>query len=498
MSLKKTSLFSVLGAMLSVVSCVVASCSSDDEEFTSSASTQITFSADTISFDTVFTTIGSATKIFKIYNPNSKGVRFTSVRLGSDGSSGFRVNLDGQYGTQFTDVEVYHEDSLFCFVEVTVNPHDSDSPILITDSLLFSVENGRTFSVQLQAWGQDVVMLHAPVFTSATDTLTATRPVVVTDSLVVGPGATLTIAAGTTLCFHKGAGVSVHGTIVCDGTQERPIILRGDRTDKLFPYLPYDRLDAQWEGIRLHPESYGNRFTHCDIHGGNYGIVAETSDPQQAKCNIESCILHNVAGPALYLFNTKAEIANTQISNALGGCATVIGGNTLFTHCTLAQFYPWSAQHAPALQFANVADEKEYPLQQIEFRNCIITGYSDDEVYGSRMQDSDAAFNYMFRNCLVNTVISDDIAEYFPGCMFDQDTKEKETDEADDTPTPRRESNFVTIDTENFYYDFRLDSLSAARKLADPTYSVGICTTDMLGTQRPAEHPDAGCYQSTF
>ena len=105
-----------IGIVIMLSAWTIVSCSDDDETFTDSPSQHIYFSEDTISFDTIFTDIGSATKELTIYNPNNKGVRLSSVRLGSNGSSGFRVNLDGQFNTQFNDVEIFHEDSIFCFI----------------------------------------------------------------------------------------------------------------------------------------------------------------------------------------------------------------------------------------------------------------------------------------------------------------------------------------------------------------------------------------------
>lgn len=485
--------------LLTIVVAVLAC--SDDETFHDDDSAQyITFSADTIQFDTIFTTVGSATKEFKIFNPTSKGVRLSSVRLASGGSSGFRVNLDGRYGTQFNDVEIYHGDSIYCFVEVTVPSHDSDSPILLTDSLLFQTTGGQTFKVHLSAVGRDAIFL-GTLLVQDDDTLGSNRPIVVMDSIVVAAGATLTIAPGTTLYFHRGAGIAVHGRLLTDGTPEAPVTLRGDRTDRLFTYLPYDRLDAQWQGIHLYPESMGNRITHTDIHGGNYGVVADPTPPDSASTliQIENSIIHNVAGYGLYLHGANARITGSQITNARSGCVVVIGGNTLFTHCTIAQFYPWAADHGPALQFANVADSKEVPLYGIEMRNCIITGYSSDEVYGARMTDSDAPFVYMFRNCLVNTVLTDEDTPYFPDCLLDQDSRKKDTStSSDEETTPLREANFRTIDTQNFIYDFALDSLSPARHLASPQYIDPLFPSDLRGTPRPQQSPDAGCYQSTF
>ncbi len=493
----------LLGIIIMLCACTIVSCSDDDESFTDSPSQHIYFSCDTISFDTIFTNIGSATKELIIYNPNNKGVRLSSVRLASNGSSGFRVNLDGQFNTQFSDVEIFHEDSIFCFIEVTVDPHDSDSPILITDSLLFSLPNGVTRRVLLQAYGQDIITMRDVTIQSDT-TLSPTRPVVIYDSLVVAKGATLTIAEGTTLCFHKGAGLKVFGTLVCNGSLEHPIIMRGDRTDRLFTYLPYDRLDGQWEGIRLYPESHNNLFNYCDIHSGNYGIIAinekdqkkqnNYDEDEQPKYTMTNCIVHNVASDAIFLQRTKADFYNSQISNAGNNCVTVIGGTTRFYHCTLAQFYPWNSEHGAALYFTNGIDKVAYPLHLIEFTNCIITGYADDELFGVRMKDSDADFNYRFVNSLINTVITDAEADDFPNCLFEPNPKDFKDKKEDERPI-NRATQFRLVDTDIYLYDFRLDSLSTARQLGNGALTPENCRHDLRGVPRPTDKPDAGCYQ---
>ena len=492
-----------LGTVIMLCAWVMVSCSDDDETFDNSPSRPIYFSQDTVSFDTIFTAIGSATKELTIYNPNNKGVRLSSVRLGSNGSSGFRVNLDGQYNTQFYDVEIFHEDSIFCFIEVTVDPHDSDSPILITDSLLFTLSNGVTRRVLLQAYGQDIITMRDVTIQSDT-TLAPTRPLVIYDSLVVDSGVTLTIQPGTTLCFHKGAGLRVYGTLLCNGTLEQPIIMRGDRTDRLFPYLPYDRLDGQWEGIWLYPESHNNLFNYCDIHSGNYGIVApnekdknrldDYDEDELPKYTITNCIIHNVVSDAIYLQRTKAEFYNCQISNAGGNCVTVVGGTTRFFHCTLAQFYPWDAEHGSALYFSNYMDKVPYPLHLIEFTNSIITGYADDELFGSRLENSDATFKYRFVNSLINTVITDEEAKDFPGCRFEPDPKDFKDKKEEERPV-NRATQFRLVDTDIYLYDFRLDTLSTARQLGDGALTPDNCRRDLRGTLRPTDHPDAGCYQ---
>lgn len=484
-----------LGVAVLVALCGLFSCS-EDEEFTDDSTARLYFSADTISFDTVFTTIGSSTQDLIIYNPNNKGVRLASVRLGSNGNSGFRVNLDGQYNTQFSDVEIYHGDSIFCFIEVTVDPNDSDSPILITDSLLFTLSGGTTYKVHLQAYGQDVIIKKAEVIKENT-TLSANRPFLIYDSLVVAKDAVLTIAEGTTLCFHNRAELRVHGTLKCEGTLEKPIMMRGDRTDRIFSYLPYDMMDAQWGGIRIYPESFGNTIDHTNIHSGDFGIVTEKSTPDQQKLTITNSIIHNVAGDALLLYNCKTDVGNSQITNAKNNCLTVIGGESSFVHCTIAQFYPWDfCGHA--LSFANVVNDTIYPLNQIYFRNSIITGETDDEIYGERLTDSNAAFNYKFENCLVDTKLTDDDAPYFIECKLDTAGLDKDSSLYDEDKDKKKKStgrwgNFRSIKNNNYVYDFQLDTLSVARGMGngkDNPYPV-----DIIGVARPENGPDVGCYQ---
>ena len=53
---------------------VVAGCRKKEDDFDTSASLQ--FSTDTILFDTVFTTIGSSTEYFMIYNSSNKAVKY--------------------------------------------------------------------------------------------------------------------------------------------------------------------------------------------------------------------------------------------------------------------------------------------------------------------------------------------------------------------------------------------------------------------------------------
>ncbi len=460
--------------LLSLFPALFSSCS-DEEQFTVDKNAQLTFSQDTVSFDTIFTGITSTTEVVQVYNKNSKGLRITNAKLESGGTSGFMINVDGQNGTSINDVQVLKKDSVFLFVKVNIPTSSSMKPTKLTDKVIFTLENGVQQEVVLEAFGQNMQSLQAEVL-KGDKVMTANElPYVVYDSLVVAEGASLCMKEGTTLYFHNGASLIVHGSLKVEGTLEKPVVLRGDRLDKMFDYLPYDRLENQWGGVYLSPSCQGCDINYADIHSGNYGLVCEDV---KGKVNISNSIIHNVAGYGLYLKECETLVTNTQISNSKYDCVGIYGGTADFYHCTMAQFYPWKVDRGNAIYVSNYIGEEKHLVQSVNFYNCLATGYADDEVYGN---PGEQALNLNFYHCVLLTDVND--ATYFHDCIG----------ESKDAAT-YKEKNFMTFDTHAYFYDFRLDPISVARGKAATTYSA-LYPVDRLGVER-GEKPDAGCYQT--
>ena len=466
--------------LLMSLSLFMASCD-DDEAYTTSPSALLAFSADTIRFDTVFTTIGSATQLFKVYNRGDEPMMLSSIRLAGRGETGFRVNVDGLSGTEFTDVEVRDGDSLYVFVEVTVDPRNEDNPFLLRDSLQFLLQSGICQQVQLEAYGQDMIVLRGTVFSTDT-TLTGERPHVVYDSLVVDSNATLSLSEGVRLHFHNGAFVRVYGTLKADGSVERPVVFRGDRLDRMFDDLPYDRLDNQWGGITLSASSFDNYLNHVDIHSGSWGIRCDSSASDRNKLTIENSVIHNVAGNALSAVGGRLWIGNSELTNAGSHCLKVRGGDVQVVHSTLANFYPWAYRGA-ALSLSN----EWCPLTRADFRSSIVTGYSSNELMLMRDKVDTLAFNFRFSHCLLNIPADSIGADTLPDGRYYRvriDSVEHEVS---------RITNFPFIDTDIFYYDFSLDSLSQAVGAGNPEDALNLYPLDRLGRIRSEdEAPDAG------
>lgn len=472
-------------ALLLLVSC------QDNEKFTTDSSSLLSFSTEEVCFDTVISRVGSSTKHFSVYNNGKRGLRAQRVYLESGGMNGFRVNVDGQYcgllpdsslNVELADVEILHADSIMCFAEVTPAFRDQDNPVELTDRLIFELESGVRQSVLLKATSQDAIFVESDSITENT-VFKANRPYVLYHNLTITEGVEARFEAGTVMMFHAGCGLNVKGRIVAEGTLEHPVVFRGDRTDKMFPYLPYDRLDAQWDGIRIDSVSYGNELDYVDIHSGSCGIVCAASDTLERKLSLTNSVIHNVAGDALVLPNCYSFIGNSQISNALGNCLSVMGGQCAVVYSTIAQFYPWKAEKGLGLYVANHIDERYCPLTQCTIVNSIVTGYGDDEILFSYVSDVvDGRFDYVFLSSMLNTVLVDQQQPFFINCRFE------------DASLPAfKGTNFVQLDTYAYQYNFNLTPASTARGIADPGFN-HYFPYNRLGKERSVENPDAGCY----
>lgn len=114
----------------------------------------LSFSTDTLTFDTVFTSIGSYTTWVEIYNTQGEEVNISSIYMKHGTSSYFRLNINGAPGNTATNVKIAAHDSIYVFATVLVDPTNAASPFLITDSLVATL-NGQNFYVSFEAFGQN-------------------------------------------------------------------------------------------------------------------------------------------------------------------------------------------------------------------------------------------------------------------------------------------------------------------------------------------------------
>ena len=464
---------------------------SDYDSYSVDSSFRLEFSDDTVRFDTLISTIASPTKTLYVFNNNADGIRVSNIRLQKGTESLFRINVDGEYLANGSgdDFLIRKNDSIIVRIEVTLPESGTCDTVMYSDELLFNLENGALQRVLLTAGGVDAYIVHGLIIQSDS-TLYTDKPYLIYDSLVVAKDGQLNLLPGTRLFMHDSTAVDVYGRINAQGSLDNPVVFRGARTDRMFDNIPFDNTSSRWRGVNIHKGSFNNVFNYCDIHSGRWGIRVDSTSLDQLSLTLLNSVIHNVDGDGLRLYNCATEILNSQISNTLGDCLCIIGGDNTFRHCTIAQYYPWSNKYGDALSVANVyipnvkADTLHYTLSSLKFFNCVITGYAEDVINGINLKKKfDDAKNYEFRNCFLRTVEENDEVNFI-SCKFDNKDMEL-----------KGEKNFMLFDTRNFIYDFTPDSLSEIRNMADPNL-VGVLTSDRLGRSRNEdEAPDAGCYE---
>ncbi len=472
----------ILLFLVILLACLEQSCS-DNDSFTLSRSNLLTFAVDTVSLDTVFSKVPSSTYSFWVYNNSGDGIRCSNIRLSNGNQTGFRVNVDGEYlspvaGYQVSNVEIRNKDSILVFVELTSPVNGVDGPQLLQDDLVFSLESGAEQRVNLRAFTWDATLLRNLEIKNDTLIDSPDKPVVIYGGITVDSAKTLRIGAGTTLYFHGDASIDVYGKLVTEGEAGNNVILRGDRLDNMFDYLPYDYVSGQWGGIRFHTSSYENEITYTDIHGTFDGIVCDSSDVSKLKLSLYNSTVHNCQGYGVKSENCVVDIKNCQISNTLDDCVAIFGGGAMLQHCTLAQFYPFDSNRGVALRYANYKDESIWPLYQMDCINSIVTGYGDDLIMGDAV-DSTTYYTFKFINSILRTPEVEDSVN-ITGVIWET---------AEDSINGEQHFRLVDIDRQR--YDFHLDSLSTAIGKANVDYMIDY---DRDGKERD-EEPDIGCYE---
>lgn len=423
----------------------------DDDNFSTSSALHLSFSSDTVSLDTLFSRTPSATYTFWVRNNNDEGLRIADIHLSRRNQTGFRVNVDGSYldnslGSQVNDIEIRRNDSILVFVELTSSQASNPEPTMVEDDLVFVLESGLQQKVNLRAWTWNAEKLYDHVITSDRLIETST-PIIIYGGLKVEEGATLTLR-NTTLFFHDKAGIDVFGSLILENC-----VLRGDRLDRMFAYLPYDRVSGQWSGVHFHESSLKGVISGTEIRNACDAVVLDSAalDTTKVRLLMQNSVIHNSKGYGLKAVNSRVSLVNCQFTNTLSDCVSIVGGIADITHCTLAQFYPFSADRGVALRFANFEDSSDIPLLRLSCSASIVTGYDEDVMMGL-VRDTVAAFEYRFSDMLLRTpkVTTADSLR-FSNIIWE-------------TPKDSIEGkkHFRTIDEDNLYYDFHLDSVSTA------------------------------------
>ena len=465
-----------------------------EEKFTTDASATLSFSTDTLAFDTVLTEISTVTRYFKIYNPYDLSLRIDEIRVTGSGAGFFTLNVDGYTGEVIRDIDIMPGDSIYVFAEATIDPDQpvSVSPFIIEAQASFTT-NGNSQFVQLIAWGQNANYIPGPDNPNRVLLLTCDmgevtwddpKPYVLYGTLLID-SCTLVLPPGARLYVHGGIAnnqLGIYnegliytlpdGKIKVAGTVDKPVIMRDDRIEPDH--------DGAWAGIRLGPESGPHQISYLQLSSALVGISADSA----STVEMDHSRIAFTAGPGFFARHANARISNSLFYENDGQCVSLTyGGDYEIAYCTMASFgnsaeailmtdYYCNDPLCSDLVFLNQFTGKIY--------NSIMVGSSTDEVW---MIDAglpgDNLLDVMMRN---NIVVVDDLLNdnLFPDFF--------ETICQDCFEYALGDTLFVDLNK----YDFHLDTMSIAEHKAMPLPSI---PDDRDGVIRDLFLPDIGCYE---
>ena len=459
-------------ALLVVISVLfIISCRK--ESFIESGDARIFITSDSLKYDTVFVTTGSTYRSFRIINENDQRLRLSSIRLVGGNASAFKMNVDGTPGTEFSNLEIEANDSLYVFVQVNVDPTADNLPFIIRDSI--SIEyNGNRRWVQLEAWGRNAHFLRDKLV-STDETWNNDLPYVILGSLHIAPNRTLSINQGCRIYMHADAPIIVDGSLQVNGAADTAlrVYFQGDRLDAPFRDFP-----ASWPGIFFQPGSKDNILQYAVIKNAYQAIgLTDPSPNLNPKLVLNECVIDNAYDAGIIAINSSIRARNCLVSNCGQNLLLVKGGQYDFEHCTIASIGNRYISHQnPVLVLSNYVVVNNNPVTAdlaANFRNNIFWGANglvDDEVVVAR--NGNGPFTVTFNN---NLWKQQTIPQHITGSQN----------------INNQDPRFDSVAVFDHFFDFRLKPGSPALDKGLP----GPVSIDLDGRMRPVGLPDLGCFE---
>lgn len=453
-------------AMVMLASCIEDGISHDPSD-------QPTFSTDTLDMGVSFVGESTATYKFMVYNPNKKIITLSHVAMRDGAGEVFRLNVDGTTGKEFSNIDIRPNDSIYVMVEATVpNPQGLDS-IVAFGTVDFTV-NGKVSSVVLRAVGRNVDVVKGRIITEDTH-WKAGVPYQIFDSVVVAEGVTLTLDAGVEMMFHDKGRLEVRGTLVSEGTKDKPVVMTGDRLDEVISGIPFDLMSAQWDGITFHPTSHNNILKYTVIKNMSTGVFVDsvqTSPDGTPGLTLINSRIRNSAGYCLGSYHSDVAAYGCEIADAALTPLLLVGGKVDMAQVTVTNYYLFSAIAYPLVNLSHInklTDQgSDAPYMKGCFANCIFYGLGDDINVGN-LDDTDV----YIRRTLFKSVGTDD--EHFIECVWGEDPL------------------YYTIRDE-YIFDYRLQPGSPAIGKGDRSSVPPATEEDFYGVRR-ADSPALGAYE---
>lgn len=364
----------------------------------------LSFSVDTLVFDTIFTTIGSTTKQFKIYNNDSKELTIDQVELIGGENSPFMLNLDGVPAKYFSNVRLEGNDSLFMFIEVKLKVNNQIHPMVIEDSIRFRT-NGKDQYIRLAAWGQDVYYhYYDTVHKNTSRTWLNDKPHLIYGASFIDEG-TLDIQAGAKVYMHKNAILfNSKGTLNVNGELGKEVVFQGDRLE-----IEYRNIPGQYYGIYF-DSARPSLINYAIIKNGTNGIHLFSTNSENSPTDYtltikNSKIANNSSNGMLIYYGARVKAENCIIAkNGSFGLLVLLSGGFNFNHCDILGFHEDAKDEALAIVNHFVIDgvTNVGSINEGIIRNSIIYGFLDSEIIFDTIGNTPGVnLNFDIQRCLI-------------------------------------------------------------------------------------------------
>ena len=447
---------------LTIFLVIQLSCVNEEEVISTDPGYQLTFSTDTIAFDTVFTSIGSVTERFLVRNQNPNALIIERIYLGSGQDSPYSITVSGYESNSVENQQILGNDSLLVLVSVKIDPSEESLPFVVRDSIVF-ITNGNVQDVKLQSWGQNAHFIGNAVLDCDTQ-WAPDLPYFLYGSILVDSLCELRIEKNVRVFSTFDTFIFVKGSMVVNGESDERVIFRNERLEPQYENIP-----GQWGGIIFLEGSNNNYFQYADIRNVQYGVRLGTPDQD----SIPDIILKNVriensavAGIAAFNSDLLAEnsLINTSTGYVVGNFA---GGYYTYNHCTIANIPVTFFSGQAASVITDNLDLEDgsnlYNPLHLSISNSIIWGYFEEEIVLDLLEPDNSQIKT--RNSILKTSLN----------IFGGDGTLLST-----------EPDFMQFEDPN-NYDYTPDSLSPAINNATGS-EMGI---DLFGSLRDSL-PDIG------
>ncbi len=504
---KRNIIYYVFTITFSLFILSVSSCRKDFSTIPSFG--ELEFSKDTVFLDTIFTNIGSATYNLKVYNRSNDDITIPNITLERGTVSNYRLNVDGIPGKSFQNIDILAKDSIFIFVETTIDIASVSNP-LYTDRILF--DNGMNqqdvklvtlvqdanfifpgrdpFTLKIDSLTLDgeATTIKGRFLTNDELTFTNTKPTVIYGYAAVSSNNTLTIPPGAKVYFHDNSGliIDTDASLKVNGTLNDKVIFEGDRLENSFSSLP-----GQWGTIWLRAGSKENVINHAEIKNGIIGILVDSiSSASTPTLTLKNSEIINHSNFGVLARETSIHGENVVIGNSgEASLACIIGGSYNFTHSTFANYWSNGIRSLPSVLINNYYTYTNTSGQEIietrdlitaNFTNCIIDGNNNIEFLPDKAEGG--VFNFKLTNSLVKF---SDVNNALEGVTE------------------------IDFDNPNLYENILLNGVTHFRNPSNNDYIIGqdsqainfgnisgatLVPADILGIIR-TDSPDAGAYQ---